>query len=138
MTRKSRQPLKNYGTQPTENKNIYVDKLPEFSRANKYIGEYNVYVGNNEVPDGTQCTIFAFSIKTGPGELRNNVSFVRDGIVKFEDLRFVGKSGRGTRFDVYFRFETNPEVVVSYKYAIKVTVDGPRPPRSSSNLFLFK
>ena len=41
---------------------------------------------------------------------------------------------KGTRFDVFFKFETNPEITVSYRYAIKVTVDGPRPPRSPSNL----
>ncbi len=89
MTRKSKQPTKNFGTQSTENTNIDVDKLPEFSRANKYIGEYNVYIRNNEVPDGTRCIIYAYSSKTGNGELRNNISIVRDGIAKFDDLRFV-------------------------------------------------
>ena len=37
----------------------------------------------------------------------------------------------------FFKFETNPEITVSYRYAIKVTVDGPRPPRSPSNLNFF-
>lgn len=95
MTRKSKQPIKTFGIQQTENKNICVDKLPEFSRANKYIGEYNVYVKDNEVPDGTRCTIYAYSVKTGQGELKNNVSVVKDGIAKFDDIRFIGKSGRG-------------------------------------------
>lgn len=101
MTRKSRQPSKINGIQSTENKNIDVDQLPEFSRANKYIGEYNVFIRNNEVPDGTQCVIFAHSVKTGPGELKNNVSIVKNGVAKFDDLRFVGKSGRGS-FTVHF------------------------------------
>ena len=34
-------------------------------------------------------------IYTIEGELKNNISIVKDGIARFEDLRFIGKSGRG-------------------------------------------
>ena len=95
MVRKSNKLNVTLGCRPTENKNIFVDALPEFARANKYIGNYNVYVQNNEVPDGTLIEIKAYSTKTGWGELKNNISRVVNDKACFEDLRFIGKSGRG-------------------------------------------
>jgi hypothetical protein len=79
----------------TENKNIFVGALPQFIRANKYIGRYLIKIYNNEVQDGCPVVIKAYSEKTREGELKNNVSIVQNGIACFEDFRFIGKSGRG-------------------------------------------
>lgn len=119
------------GMRPTENQNIFVDILPEFARANKFIGNYKVYVRNEEVPEGMLVAIRAHSAKTGFGEMKNYRSVVTDGVACFKDLRFIGRSGRGTFFDLYFCFGTEDNMVLTYKSAIKVTVDGPRPKRTS-------
>ncbi len=88
---------------PTENSNIHVECLPEFIRANKYIGSYFIKVLNNEVPNGCRVVISAFSQKTGEGKLKNNLSTVQNGYAFFEDFRFIGKSGRGIKVLLRFR-----------------------------------
>ena len=56
-------------------------------------------------------------------------------IAKFSDLRFVGRSGRGKSFSVSITINTHPVLVATYNKAIKVTVDGPREPRTKSRMF---
>jgi hypothetical protein len=108
-------------------------RLPEFLRAKKNLGApFCVYVSaeSNFAPDNTKVTVSAGNAKNPDAEMRNNVAYLKNGIAEFKDLRFVGKSGRGSRFNVYIRFDTSPEAkLVTYANAIKVTVDGPRPAR---------
>lgn len=61
--------------------------------------------------------------------------FLVSKVAKFSDLRFVGRSGRGKSFSVSITINTSPVLVATYNKAIKVTVDGPREPRSKSNFF---
>ena len=49
--------------------------------------------------------------------------------------RFVGRSGRGKSFTVTITVNSHPSLVATYNKAIKVTVDGPREPRTKSRLF---
>ena len=56
-------------------------------------------------------------------------------MAKFSDLRFVGRSGRGKSFSVSITINTHPVLVATYNKAIKVTVDGPREPRTKSRMF---
>lgn len=122
---------------PTDNPAVKCTKLPEFIRAKKQLDiSFCVFVPNGYVPDGTRIAVFAGNLKNPCAELRNNVSQVWNGVARFDDLRFLGKSGRGTRFNVYIRFETSPFKEAVYWNAIKVTVDGPRPPRNSNLIFL--
>ena len=53
-------------------------------------------------------------------------------VAKFSDLRFVGRSGRGKSFTVSITINSHPNLVATYNKAIKVTVDGPREPRTKS------
>ena len=53
-------------------------------------------------------------------------------MAKFSDLRFVGRSGRGKSFTVSITINSHPNLVATYNKAIKVTVDGPREPRTKS------
>lgn len=87
--------IDNLGIRSTESPNIFVSILPGFTRANKYIGNYKVFITNNELPENTPVLIRAFSTKTGEGEMKNNCTIIKNGIACFEDLRFIGKSGRG-------------------------------------------
>ena len=93
-----------------------------------------MYFENNIVSHGVGVTIRASNYKNPNAELMNNESFVKNGMAEFGDLRFVGKSGRGTKFDVYILVEANPPLIIVYPNAIKVTVDGPRPPRRNTFL----
>jgi hypothetical protein len=100
-----------------------------------YLGAvFSVFFDDGIVPDGTEVDIRASNSVNENAQLRNNHSTVRHGRAEFKDLRFVGKSGRGKKFNVYIVVKTQPqELVIVYPDAIKVTVDGPRPPRNSNS-----
>nr|KAF6507805.1 RUNX family transcription factor 2 [Rousettus aegyptiacus] len=63
-------------------------------------------------------------------ELRNASAVMKNQVARFNDLRFVGRSGRGKSFTLTITVFTNPPQVATYHRAIKVTVDGPREPRN--------
>jgi runt-related transcription factor len=85
--------------------------------------------------------------------LKNNISWFRGGQAEFNDLRFLGASGRGLirnffffigtkifilgkKFTLTIIIETTPPQQYTYRRAIKITVDGPRKKRElSKNLF---
>lgn len=48
-----------------------------------------------EVIDGTMVTVKAGNDENYCGELRNGTSLMKNQVAKFNDLRFVGRSGRG-------------------------------------------
>ena len=48
-----------------------------------------------DIDDGTMVTLNAGNDDNYGSELRNNSAQMRDGVAKFNDLRFVGRSGRG-------------------------------------------
>lgn len=48
-----------------------------------------------DVKDGTKVILQAGNDENYCAELRNSVSIMKGGIAKFNDLRFVGRSGRG-------------------------------------------
>ncbi|KAF7250825.1 Runt-related transcription factor 1 [Varanus komodoensis] len=62
-------------------------------------------------------------------ELRNATAAMKNQVARFNDLRFVGRSGRGKSFTLTITVFTNPPQVATYHRAIKITVDGPREPR---------
>ena len=64
------------------------------------------------------------------GELRNNSQVMKNNVAKFNDLRIIGRSGRGKAFNLIISISTAPSIVAIYSKCIKVTVDGPREPRS--------
>ena len=55
---------------------------------------------------------------------------MKNQLAKFSDLRFLGRSGRGKSFTITITIMTKPMQVATYNKAIKVTVDGPREPRT--------
>ena len=48
-----------------------------------------------EVMDNTPVTLSAANEFNDRGDLKNNVAHIKNHIAVFQDLRFIGRSGRG-------------------------------------------
>lgn len=118
--------------------NILCSALPNHWRSNKSLPCAFKVVCLDDVPDGTRVFIKAGNDENFCGELRNAEAVMRGQVAKFNDLRFVGRSGRGKSFSITIIIHTIPQIVASYSKAIKVTVDGPREPRSKQSEYLIK
>ncbi|XP_054163724.1 protein lozenge-like [Oppia nitens] len=114
----------------TGSPNIICSALPSHWRSNKTLPVSFKVVALSEVSDGTIVTIRAGNDENWCGELRNASAIMKNQVAKFNDLRFVGRSGRGKSFSLTITLSTNPPQIGIYAKAIKVTVDGPREPRS--------
>ncbi|XP_023220774.1 uncharacterized protein LOC111622593 [Centruroides sculpturatus] len=57
---------------------------------------------------------------------------MKNQVAKFNDLRFVGRSGRGKSFTLTITISIGPPQVTTYVKAIKLNVDGPREPRNNT------
>ncbi|XP_015598737.1 segmentation protein Runt [Cephus cinctus] len=112
---------------------ILCSALPSHWRSNKSLPVAFKVVALDDVNDGTLVTIRAGNDENCCGELRNCTAVMKNQVAKFNDLRFVGRSGRGKSFSLTIQISTVPFQVATYSKAIKVTVDGPREPRSKSN-----
>ncbi|NXP31307.1 RUNX2 factor, partial [Leiothrix lutea] len=93
------------------------------------VSPFSQVVALGEVPDGTVVTVMAGNDENYSAELRNASAVMKNQVARFNDLRFVGRSGRGKSFTLTITVLTNPPQVATYHRAIKVTVDGPREPR---------
>lgn len=54
-------------------------------------------VALGEIPDGTLVTVMAGNDENYSAELRNATAAIKNQVARFNDLRFVGRSGRGTQ-----------------------------------------
>ncbi|KAG8035628.1 hypothetical protein G9C98_001056 [Cotesia typhae] len=111
---------------------ILCTALPTHWRSNKSLPVAFKVVALDEVSDGTPVTIRAGNDENCCGELRNCTAVMKNQVAKFNDLRFVGRSGRGKSFSLTIQISSQPSQIATYTKAIKVTVDGPREPRSKS------
>ncbi|XP_017875423.1 protein lozenge-like isoform X2 [Ceratina calcarata] len=107
-------------------------QLPTHWRSNKTLPVAFKVVALGEVGDGTVVTVRAGNDENCCAELRNSTALMKNQVAKFNDLRFVGRSGRGKSFSITITVSTTPPQVATYTRAIKVTVDGPREPRSKT------
>ncbi|XP_044272592.1 runt-related transcription factor 3 isoform X3 [Tribolium madens] len=108
--------------------------LPPHWRSNKTLPVAFKVVALGDVGDGTVVTVRAGNDENYCAELRNSTAVMKNQVAKFNDLRFVGRSGRGKSFTLTIMVSTSPPQVATYNKAIKVTVDGPREPRSKTNM----
>ncbi|XP_008477737.1 runt-related transcription factor 1-like [Diaphorina citri] len=69
--------------------------LPTHWRSNKTLPVAFKVVALGDVMDGTIVTIRAGNDENYCGELRNCTAVMKNQVAKFNDLRFVGRSGRG-------------------------------------------
>jgi len=119
----------------TGSPSILCSALPNHWRSNKSLpGAFKV-IALDDVPDGTLVSIKCGNDENYCGELRNCTTTMKNQVAKFNDLRFVGRSGRGKSFTLTITIATYPVQIASYSKAIKVTVDGPREPRSKQSEF---
>ena len=116
----------------TGSPSVICSALPNHWRSNKTLPVAFKVVLLSEVTDGTMVTIRAGNDENWCGELRNASAIMKNQVAKFNDLRFVGRSGRGKSFSLTITVSTNPPQIATYAKAIKVTVDGPREPRSKT------
>lgn len=81
----------------TGSPNIICTQLPSHWRSNKTLpNTFKVIIlGGVDVKDGTVVEIKAGNEDNFCGEIRNARALTKNGIAKFHDLRFVGRSGRG-------------------------------------------
>ncbi|XP_029680677.1 runt-related transcription factor 3-like [Formica exsecta] len=107
--------------------------LPAHWRSNKTLPVAFKVVALGDVGDGTLVTVRAGNDENCCAELRNSTALMKNQVAKFNDLRFVGRSGRGKSFTLTITVSTTPPQVATYTKAIKVTVDGPREPRSKTS-----
>nr|XP_022907716.1 runt-related transcription factor 3 isoform X1 [Onthophagus taurus]XP_022907717.1 runt-related transcription factor 3 isoform X1 [Onthophagus taurus] len=106
--------------------------LPPHWRSNKTLPVAFKVVALGDIGDGTVVTVRAGNDENYCAELRNCTAVMKNQVAKFNDLRFVGRSGRGKSFTLTITVSTQPPQVATYNKAIKVTVDGPREPRSKT------
>uniref|UniRef100_A0AAY5K683 Runt-related transcription factor n=1 Tax=Esox lucius TaxID=8010 RepID=A0AAY5K683_ESOLU len=113
----------------TDSPNFLCSVLPSHWRCNKTLPVAFKVVALGDVPDGTLVTVMAGNDENYSAELRNASAVMKNQVARFNDLRFVGRSGRGKSFTLTITVFTGPPQVATYHRAIKVTVDGPREPR---------
>jgi hypothetical protein len=53
---------------------------------------------SGDVPDGAKVSLLAGNDENYCAELRNSTAVMKDRVARFNDLRFVGRSGRGKSF----------------------------------------
>ncbi|KAK2711231.1 runt-related transcription factor 1-like isoform X2 [Artemia franciscana] len=109
---------------------ILCSALPTHWRSNKTLPTAFRVVCLSAVEDGTIVTLRAGNDENWSAELRNATAVIKNRVARFNDLRFIGRSGRGKSFTLTIHVASNPPQVATYSKAIKVTVDGPREPRS--------
>ena len=110
--------------------NVLCTALPTHWRSNKTLPMAFKVIALSDMEDGTVVSLRAGNDENFCGELRNNTAVMKNNVAKFNDLRIIGRSGRGKSFNMHIVIACVPVVVAVYTKAIKVTVDGPREPRS--------
>ncbi|XP_028279491.1 runt-related transcription factor 3-like [Parambassis ranga] len=118
------------GLVQTDSPNFLCSSLPPHWRCNKTLPRaFTVVALGNDVPDGVVVTVMAGNDDNSSAELRNATATMKQGYAQFNDLRFIGRSGRGKCFTLSINVLTSPPQIATLHRAIKITVDGPRLPR---------
>lgn len=112
---------------------VLCSALPNHWRSNKSLPIAFKVVALDDIQDGTEVTLRAGNDENYCAELRNHTTIMKNQVAKFNDLRFVGRSGRGKSFSISIMIKSSPFQLATYNKAIKVTVDGPREPRTKSS-----
>eukprot|EP01134_Creolimax_fragrantissima_P003640 CFRG3640T1 len=116
---------------------ITVTALPDHWRCNKSLPVPLTLISSADIEDGTEVEV-STRIQDTTGELKNNTASFLNNQAKFNDFRFVSRSGRGHAFTITFHIKTDPSFLAELAQKVKITVDGPRPPRLRRSLDSFK
>ena len=79
----------------TGSPNFVCSVLPSHWRSNKTLPVAFKVVALGEIKDATKVTLTAGNDENYNSELRNHTAYIKNSVAKFNDLRFVGRSGRG-------------------------------------------
>ena len=79
----------------TGSPNFVCSVLPSHWRSNKTLPVAFKVVALGDMKDGTKVSISAGNDENYCAELRNGTAYMKNQVAKFNDLRFVGRSGRG-------------------------------------------
>uniref|UniRef100_A0A8C6WH25 Runt-related transcription factor n=1 Tax=Neogobius melanostomus TaxID=47308 RepID=A0A8C6WH25_9GOBI len=79
----------------TDSPNFLCSVLPSHWRCNKTLPVAFKVVALGDIPDGTVVTVMAGNDENYSAELRNASGVMKNQVARFNDLRFVGRSGRG-------------------------------------------
>ena len=109
--------------------NVLCTALPTHWRSNKTLPMAFKVIAPSDMEDGTVVSLRAGNDENFCGELRNNTAVMKNNVAKFNDLRFIGRSGRGKSFNLNILISSAPPQIAIYSKCMKVTVDGPREPR---------
>ncbi|XP_050434580.1 segmentation protein Runt-like isoform X1 [Adelges cooleyi] len=117
----------------TGSPSVFCSVLPGHWRSNKSLPIPFKVVVLDEVPDGAVVVVQAGNDENPSADMRNYRALSATGVAVFNDLRFVGRSGRGKLLTLTITVQCKDQVVLvaNYVKAIKITVDGPRLPRSN-------
>lgn len=88
----------------TGSPHIVCSTLPNHWRSNKTLPVAFKVVALGEIPDGTPVHLMCGNDENFCGELRNCTTVMKNQVAKFNDLRFVGRSGRGELLDHFVNF----------------------------------
>lgn len=108
---------------------ILCSPLPSHWRSNKSLPMAFKVIALDEVSDGTLVTIRAGNDENCCGELKNHTAVMKNQVAKFNDLRFVGRSGRGESLRDRFL------VFLSYIHHVHIS---PRRRRTIIVIFAFR
>ena len=79
----------------TNSPNFVCTILPSHWRCNKTLPVPFKVLSLSDVPDGTKVLLTAGNDENSAAELRNASATFKNQVARFNDLRFVGRSGRG-------------------------------------------
>lgn len=79
----------------TDSPNFVCSVLPSHWRCNKTLPVAFKVVSLGDIPDGVLVSIAAGNDENFSAELRNCTAVMKNQVARFNDLRFVGRSGRG-------------------------------------------
>lgn len=77
---------------------ILCSALPTHHRSNKSLRNPFKVIVMDEVADGTTVTVKAGNDENPCAEIKNCTAVIKDQVAVFNDIRFIGRSGRGKYF----------------------------------------
>jgi hypothetical protein len=89
--------------------------LPSHWRSNKTLPIAFKVIMLCEISDGTVVQVKAGNEENFCGELRNSTAIFKNQVAKFNDLRFVGRSGRGESRGIKGLFSAKKRMHVMFK-----------------------
>ncbi|XP_032752189.1 runt-related transcription factor 3 isoform X2 [Rattus rattus] len=119
----------------TDSPNFLCSVLPSHWRCNKTLPVAFKVVALGDVPDGTVVTVMAGNDENYSAELRNASAVMKNQVARFNDLRFVGRSGRGHRQKIEDQTKAFPDRFGDLRMRVTPSTPSPRGSLSTTSHF---